>query len=89
MVIVGLMKQVVALGLMVLWSPQGVYGVVSLVVFLGTFCCAHHCTSPFPHYNTNVNAANRSPTPSRLLIQLTNLLHNDDQLRHHFEEAEF
>lgn len=40
-VLLALPIQVVALGFTVLWSPEDeVYGVVSLVVFLGAFCCA-------------------------------------------------
>lgn len=39
--LVALPVQVVALGLSVLWRPDNeVYGVISLVAFLGAFCCA-------------------------------------------------
>lgn len=40
-VLVGIPMQVVALGFTALWTPKDeVYGVVSLAVFLGAFCCA-------------------------------------------------
>lgn len=40
-VLVALPLQVVSLAFSVLWSPEDeVYGVVSLFVFLGAFCCA-------------------------------------------------
>lgn len=65
-VLVGLPMQVVAQGLMVLWSPQDeVCSIVSLMVLLGTF------TFPsLQHQYTKVNAANRPPTPQMAIPPL-------------------